>query len=493
MEECEQREEESHTYDEILKIIKTGELYTLRYFSGGLGKGKLVMGFLCYRCRVREMRLRVSSRHEVIYPGSRSTIAFPIKRKSSIRTTRIISYNFLVPGSLLQNVCPGLYSESHGIVQNYMYDAEKEDLFLTAMHNNASHSHWWEDAEPIWVTAERGGAKTAMFWWDGCQVPIRGSRPALCKEYQNYWVWGGCQPRHPPGLPAGPRPLREDGLRPSYGHFKGPDSKERKQALKDIDGILNFFQDEVEKRAMENQVNLMVVSDHGMVATSPDTVRPINIEKALDLDDIHLMLDRGPLAMLLPKPGKIDKVYQDLMAASFKGLQVFKKEDIPEKFHFKNHRLVLPILLLADEGYYINAISDHTKMKPFVERIFKGTHGYDPTVCESMRTVFYARGPAFKSGVVSDSPLEMVDHYNMMARILGLEPKSNNGSWDRVRSMMNEEVLRLAAEERARSQARNKRRRKGGRRKPSRRNAGDILQPVALVFAMILGATILHI
>ncbi|UYV73390.1 ENPP6 [Cordylochernes scorpioides] len=438
----------------------------------------------------------------VLYPGDREPFIKRLPTRDRYILGGFISTAIWRARDADPSMLESLYSESHGIVQNYMYDAEKEDLFLTAMHNNASHSHWWEDAEPIWVTAERGGAKTAMFWWDGCQVPIRGSRPALCKEYQNYWVWGAVNhDTRQAFLQALDLFEKTDyALAMVYyeavdaiGHFKGPDSKERKQALKDIDGILNFFQDEVEKRAMENQVNLMVVSDHGMVATSPDTVRPINIEKALDLDDIHLMLDRGPLAMLLPKPGKIDKVYQDLMAASFKGLQVIKKEDIPEKFHFKNHRLVLPILLLADEGYYINAISDHTKMKPFVERIFKGTHGYDPTVCESMRTVFYARGPAFKSGVVSDSPLEMVDHYNMMARILGLEPKSNNGSWDRVRSMMNEEVLRLAAEERARSQARNKRRRKGGRRKPSRRNAGDILQPVALVFAMILGATILHI
>ncbi|UYV66819.1 hypothetical protein LAZ67_4002984 [Cordylochernes scorpioides] len=59
MEECEQREGESHTHDEILKVIKTRELYTLSYFSGGHGKGKLGMGFLRYRCRVREMRLRL--------------------------------------------------------------------------------------------------------------------------------------------------------------------------------------------------------------------------------------------------------------------------------------------------------------------------------------------------------------------------------------------------------------------------------------------------
>ncbi|UYV61179.1 hypothetical protein LAZ67_1003716 [Cordylochernes scorpioides] len=38
IEECEQGEGESQTHDEILEIIKAGELYTLSYFSGGHGK-----------------------------------------------------------------------------------------------------------------------------------------------------------------------------------------------------------------------------------------------------------------------------------------------------------------------------------------------------------------------------------------------------------------------------------------------------------------------
>ncbi|UYV73229.1 hypothetical protein LAZ67_10002232 [Cordylochernes scorpioides] len=45
IEECEQRERESHTHGEILKVIKTGGFYTLRYFSGVHGKGKLGMGY----------------------------------------------------------------------------------------------------------------------------------------------------------------------------------------------------------------------------------------------------------------------------------------------------------------------------------------------------------------------------------------------------------------------------------------------------------------
>ncbi|KFM82403.1 Ectonucleotide pyrophosphatase/phosphodiesterase family member 6, partial [Stegodyphus mimosarum] len=87
-------------------------------------------------------------------------------------------------------IVTGLYPENHGIVQNYMYDTERDDLFLMALHSNASHPHWWNDAEPIWVTAEKRDLKSAVYWWDGCQVLIQGKKPTKCEEYANYWVWG---------------------------------------------------------------------------------------------------------------------------------------------------------------------------------------------------------------------------------------------------------------------------------------------------------------
>ncbi|XP_054721389.1 glycerophosphocholine cholinephosphodiesterase ENPP6-like [Uloborus diversus] len=226
-------------------------------------------------------------------------------------------------------IVTGLYPESHGIVQNYMYDTKKDDLFLMALHSNASHAHWWNDAEPVWVTAEKRDLKTAVYWWDGCQVVIHGKKPTKCEEYANYWVWG--------------------------------------------------------------KVNLIVVSDHGM--TSVDSSKVIDIEKAADIKDIRLMLDRGAVSMLLPERGREDKVYQDLKKANVEGLTVYKKSDIPEHYHFKRHKLVQPLLLVADKGYVIKALSDPRRMKPFAERIFKGYHGYDPYKVKDMRTIFYARGP----------------------------------------------------------------------------------------------------
>ena len=44
----------------------------------------------------------------------------------------------------------------------------------------------------------------------------------------------------------------------------------------------------------------------------------------------------------------------------------------------------------------------------------------------SMRAIFIAAGPAFKSGVTV-APFENVSIYNVLARILGVTPAPNDG------------------------------------------------------------------
>ncbi|KAG8192419.1 hypothetical protein JTE90_017953 [Oedothorax gibbosus] len=343
-----------------------------------------------------------------------------------------------------------LYPESHGIVQNYMYDEARDDLFLMALHSNASHAHWWNDAEPVWVTAEKRDLKSAVYWWDGCQVLIQGKKPTKCEEYANYWVWGKVNKDTMNAMTETLDKFQKDSFRlglvyyeavDANGHFRGPGSEDRVRSLKDIDTILNNIQDEIAKRGMENQVNLIVVSDHGMTAIDGDAPKVINIEKSIDIKNIRLMLDRGAVSMILPVHGKEDKLYGDLKKANIQGLTVYKKNQIPDHYHFKKHKLVQPILLVADEGYVIKALSDPKKMKPYAERIFKGYHGYDPYKVKDMRTIFYARGPSFKKGFTSP-PLEMVDHYNAICKAMGMVPLPNNGSWARTKELMTGNALR---------------------------------------------------
>lgn len=52
----------------------------------------------------------------------------------------------------------------------------------------------------------------------------------------------------------------------------------------------------------------MIVSDHGCLEVKTKPVNLIQIDKVLDENDVEMMLDRGTMAALYPKPGKQDKV-----------------------------------------------------------------------------------------------------------------------------------------------------------------------------------------
>lgn len=51
------------------------------------------------------------------------------------------------------NFILGLYCEDHGMVGNYMYSEERGERFDMMANPECRNSHWWEDAEPFWITA----------------------------------------------------------------------------------------------------------------------------------------------------------------------------------------------------------------------------------------------------------------------------------------------------------------------------------------------------
>uniref|UniRef100_A0A1W7RA20 glycerophosphocholine cholinephosphodiesterase n=1 Tax=Hadrurus spadix TaxID=141984 RepID=A0A1W7RA20_9SCOR len=341
-------------------------------------------------------------------------------------------------------IVTGKYAESHGFVQNFMYDKVRNDIFKMSPSPNASHVHWWNGSEPLWITAEKNGIRTGMYWWDGCQVTLSGITVSKCKNYTYYKKFDVNKDTKKAFLEAlddcekGDRRLGLVYYEPvdGFGHEFGPDSQERKMALKAIDSILTSVQEKIEKKKLKDKVNLVVVSDHGMANSNPDRVVPINISTPAILDNIEMMLDKGSMSMIMPKEGKLDQLYRNLIALGKKGLHIYKKDDIPNHYHFKNNNLVLPVLLVADQGFFIQRIPGN-RMYPNNNIIYNGFHGYDPFVKNhtDMRGIFYARGPDFKKKYVSQ-PLSMVDHYQIFCHLLGIQALPNNGSWDKVKNML---------------------------------------------------------
>ncbi|XP_065304563.1 glycerophosphocholine cholinephosphodiesterase ENPP6-like isoform X1 [Dermacentor albipictus] len=336
-----------------------------------------------------------------------------------------------------------LYGERHGFVQNYMYDEKHDDFFTMAPNPNASNPHWWNHAEPVWVTAEKNGLRTAMYWWDGCQVEIRGVKPTKCIQYRDYWQWPTVENDTKAALSEIVDNFKQNKLDfalvyyeavDAEGHGSGPDSMERRRALKSADNVIKHLLDEAKRQNIRDQLSLIVVSDHGMTDTTEGKFELIDIEPHIDANDIHSMLDGGSFAMLRPHPDKIEKIYAKLKSLNIKGLNVFKREELPELYHLKETYLTQPIVLTADPGYQIKKLQGTDKQVPQSSRIYKGNHGYDPMKLEDMRAIFLATGPGLKQGF-QGGPVRMVDHYNVICRQLGIQPLENSGSQDSVRDM----------------------------------------------------------
>jgi hypothetical protein len=63
-------------------------------------------------------------------------------------------------------------------------------------------------------------------------------------------------------------------------------------------------------------------------------------------------------------------------------------------------------------------------------RINAGDHGFDPSH-RDMHGIFYAAGPGLARGRTI-GPVEQVDVYPLMCRLLGIEPAPNDGVWERI-------------------------------------------------------------
>lgn len=51
------------------------------------------------------------------------------------------------------------------------------------------------------------------------------------------------------------------------------------------------------------------------------------------------------------------QVYSALKEMTDSHIHVYKKDELPDRWHYKNHRLVAPITVTADVGWFILTVS----------------------------------------------------------------------------------------------------------------------------------------
>ena len=76
----------------------------------------------------------------------------------------------------------GLYPGHHGIVANAFYDPARREWYRPGAGQTVRDSTWY-GGEPIWVTAERHGVKSGVYFWPGSEAAIQGVRPSYVAAY----------------------------------------------------------------------------------------------------------------------------------------------------------------------------------------------------------------------------------------------------------------------------------------------------------------------
>src|SRR5690606_8550123 len=100
----------------------------------------------------------------------------------------------------------------------------------------------------------------------------------------------------------------------------------------------------------------------------------------------------------------------------------WRKEALPERWHYGSHPRVPAIVCQMDEGR--DALPAEWLARRPPDRA-RGSHGFDPGL-PSMRALFLARGPGFRQGVTVPA-IDNVDVYPVLARLLGVEPAKHDG------------------------------------------------------------------
>ncbi len=324
-------------------------------------------------------------------------------------------------------IVTGLYPAHHGIVSNEMYDPGFDATFIYK-EPAAQEGRWW-GGEPIWVTAEKQGQKTASLFWPGSAAPIEGMWPdhwepfdaKMSPEERVHKILGWLD------LPAPQRPtflaLYFDQV-DHAGHDHGPDSPQVRDAVAAVDAAIGRLLGGLRQRGIEDRVNLIVVSDHGMAATSPKQV--IFIDDYIDLRRVRVVT-RGQFFTLWPAKSETDAVFAQLQKIPH--VRAYRREKVPARWHYSGNARIAPIILLAEEGW---GITDHEYAKS--HELQPGGHGYDNSL-PSMQAIFIAHGPAFKAGTKLPA-FPNVDVYDLMAYLLHLKPAHNDGALEVFRPVL---------------------------------------------------------
>ncbi|KAL2262942.1 hypothetical protein VTK26DRAFT_8868 [Humicola hyalothermophila] len=333
-------------------------------------------------------------------------------------------------------IATGLYPESHGIVANTFWDPILQKEFHHTVPAQSLDPAWWK-GEPIWVSAQKQGLKTAMHMWPGSAAMILATEPTYSDDYNGELELSKKAERILEFLdmPDADRPQLIAAYVPnvdSDGHKYGPNSSEVWSTIQKVDQMLDDMFKGLQERNLTDIVNVVVVSDHGMATT--DISRVVQLEDIVDMNKIE-HTDGWPLIGLRPKNQEdLQGIYDELIrnTKDNQNLDVYLRDvDMPERYHFSRNERIAPLWIVPKAGFALVKMDEMNLKEALATGATyhpRGLHGYDHEH-PLMRAIFIARGPAFPHEPNSRVDVfQNIEVYNILCDSIGIVPAPNNGT-----------------------------------------------------------------
>lgn len=307
----------------------------------------------------------------------------------------------------------GRHPDRHGIVGNSFVDST-----LGRFSMQKTESGWWNQAEPIWITAQKAGLTTATMFWPGSETEHAGIRPHYWRAFDQSVPGDARVDQVLAWMDTDPVPdfstLYFDTV-DTAGHRYGPGAVETLQAVAEVDGSIGRLVQGLRARGLYEGTVIVIVSDHGMAETSPDRV--MVLEDLVDPAAIEVVYS-GAVVFLNPVPGRAEEARAALVRRHAHG-ECWDKASIPGRLQFGSHPRVSEIVCAADVGWLFA-----TRSRPIVRS--GGAHGYDNQAPE-MSALFMASGPGIVRGATLDG-IDSVDVHPFIGRLLRIEVPNGDGS-----------------------------------------------------------------
>lgn len=322
------------------------------------------------------------------------------------------------------SIATGYYSDQHKIIGNTFYSKKLQKTYSMRDQHSVRDGDFY-GAEPIWVTAAKNDINSATYYWIGSEAEINGYRPSIYKYYDGSvsfesrvdsivsW-FNYSEDRRP-------RICMLYFNEPDYtGHVYGTETNNIVQSILEMDKLLEYTITRLSGLDIYEKLNIIIVSDHGMVDTNKNKV--ILIDEYINLDNFQILY--GPSVTALNYISKSNDFH--LRYNQIKFMSIFSKNNIPYHYHYKNKDMP-DYLLVADMGWFITTSEKLKDQKKFP----LGMHGYDPK-SKSMHGIFIAKGPSIRSDSKIKS-FKNINIYPLICNIYDIKPNIIEGSnvdWD---------------------------------------------------------------